>query len=136
MDGWILWEMTSPTCHLQPPFAPTGQCAWFIRQPLPVWARSFGGAVGFSLLEFGFCCGIHFDLSDRGFWKLWFSGARTAFPNEVALCDGHFGMFVFSFIWHLSVCLGGRGKGMQMFLLNSACFGQRKNVGRNEGNEP
>lgn len=28
------------------------------------------------------------------------------FPNKPALYDSHFGMFVFSFIWHLSVCLG------------------------------
>lgn len=66
----------------------------------------------------------------------WKSPELPVFPNKPALCDSHFGMFVFSFIWHLSVCLGEGGKGMQMFLLNSACFGQRKNLGRNEGNEP
>lgn len=32
------------------------------------------------------------------------------FPNQPALYDSHLGMFVFSFIWHLSVCLGEGGR--------------------------
>lgn len=37
---------------------------------------------------------------------MWRSSELPLFPNKSALCDSHFGMFVFSFIWHLSVCLG------------------------------
>lgn len=36
----------------------------------------------------------------------WKSSELPGFPNKCALCDSHFGMFVFSFLWHLSVCLG------------------------------
>ena len=66
------------------------------------------GVAGASLLECGVCCGIRSDLLDQGFWELRFD-ARGTFPKEPALCDlrdCHFGMFVFFFIWHLSVCPG------------------------------
>lgn len=108
-------------------------------QPLLGQACSCPGAGDFSPLGCGFCRGAQLGLLDPSFWKPW-QGGRAGLPcsqtsllcgaaTSVCLCSG--------FIRHLRVCLpGGRGKGMQMSPLNSACLGQRKTFGRNEGNEP
>lgn len=52
-------------------------------------------------------------------------------PKQSALCDSHFGMFVFSFIWHLSVCLGagvGVGEGNANVPLEQDLLGSKKKL--------
>ena len=49
-------------------------------------------------------------------------------PKQSALCDSHFGMFVFSFIWHLSVCLEVWGGGNANVPLEQYLLGSKKNL--------
>lgn len=129
----ISWEITS--LHLLPA-ASTCVCPG---PPITTARPLLRCVVWSSPLEFGRCRGTLCDLLDAGFWKLWRGGrGRSSLCSQTSLlcmtatleclCSVSFGTLVSA--W-------GKGRGNANVppppSRNCACFGQRKNRGRNEG---